>query len=128
MQKDKGMQKWLKDFAEESCLASCYYYMTGGRDFTGFLEFLDCGIRNGDITEEDCYVRNPNNLTKRLVYSSITNTTNEPQIARFYNPRTGFSHFVVAEVKDNKVIVIYDPLEDSVTVKEGFVKDWRIVN
>ena len=119
------LQTWLKNFAEESCLADCYYYISrnGNIRKDDFLKWLSIGIERGDILD-DGYVKNANNIMKGLVYISKVNNTDRPQIARFYNPRTGYSHFVIAKPDGE---VIWDPLTDSITVKEGFIKDWRIV-
>lgn len=121
------LQSWLKDIGENCCLAACYYYLSrnGNLNKADFLRWLSIAMEKGDIAMDDCYVRNPNNLVKGLVYSAETNNTGKPQIARFYNPRTGFSHFVIAEPNGT---IVWDPLIDSVTVKEGFIKDWRIYN
>ena len=121
------IQTWLKNISEECCLASCYYYMksNGKINKSDFLRFLAEAFDNGDISSDDCFVNNPNNLTKKLVYKANKNETGKPQIARFYNPRTGYSHFVIAG-PDGKVI--WNPLEKSITVEEGFIKDWRIIN
>lgn len=123
MQRDIGLQKWMKTLSEEVCLASCYYYLSYGNNKAFFLQWLGKAIEKGDIAE-DGYVVNPNNLTGKLVYKCDHNPTDKEQIARFYNPRTGYSHFVVASPDG---IVVYDPLEESVTVKEGLLQDWRII-
>ena len=49
---------------------------------------------------------------------------NEKQILHFFNPRTNFRHFVVG---DGNGKVSWDPLENSVTAREGSVTDQRIV-
>jgi len=48
----------------------------------------------------------------------------ERQILRFYNPATGYKHFVVG---DGKGKVDWDPLEKSNTVKNGYVVEQRII-
>ena len=45
------------------------------------------------------------------------------EINKWYNPRTGHSHFVVGYGE----IVCYDPLGESVTCREGYLKDKRVV-
>lgn len=45
-------------------------------------------------------------------------------IARYYNPRTHYSHFVLI---DRDKHIIYDGLYNSVTVKEGYIADYRIL-
>lgn len=121
------IQNWMKEIAENCCLAACYYYISrdGEINKSDFLRWLSIAMENGDIDYNECFVNNPNNLVNGLVYKAETNTTGKKQIARFYNPRTGFSHFVIAK-PDGRVV--YDPLENSVTVKEGFIQDWRICN
>ena len=119
------LQKKLKDLSEGICLGACYYKMMYGNvgTFHDFVVWLGVHIGEGNISE-DGFVNNPNKLTRKQVYKSNTNETGKPQIARFYNSRTGCSHFVIAAPNGK---VIFDPLGESVTVKEGIIKDWRIV-
>jgi hypothetical protein len=51
-------------------------------------------------------------------------SSGESQVLCFHNPRTGFYHFVVG---DGKGKVKWDPLENSVTVREGHVVNQRII-
>lgn len=50
---------------------------------------------------------------------------NERQILRFYNPQTGYRHFVVG---DGKGKVDWDSLEKSNTVKNGYIEEMRIIS
>jgi hypothetical protein len=44
-------------------------------------------------------------------------------VGQFYNPRTKFKHFVVI---DREKKVVYDPIPDSVTVREGYLYSIRL--
>ena len=48
----------------------------------------------------------------------------EYAIAEMFNKRTNFTHFVVINEKRD---VVYDPIKDSVTAREGIIKTIRIL-
>ena len=48
----------------------------------------------------------------------------EYAIAEMFNRRTSFTHFVVIDAKHN---VVYDPIKDSITAREGVIKTVRIL-
>lgn len=78
----------------------------------------------------DCFVNQPTRLLYDLtgknyilIVSKSFDNIADIIIAKWYNQRTNYSHFVLMD-KDNKVL--WDPLGESVTVKEGYIKDYRL--
>lgn len=45
-------------------------------------------------------------------------------IGMYFNPKTNYTHFVVL---DKEKQIVFDPLKFSVTVKDGFLKNYRFV-
>ena len=45
-------------------------------------------------------------------------------IAEMFNKRTNFTHFVVIDGKRN---IVYDPIKDSITAREGMIKSIRVL-
>ena len=79
--------------------------------------------------DEDCFVKNPcailNFLTGKeysVKKDYVLDTSATHIIGYFYNPNTNLHHFVVMG-KDNKVK--WDSIENSNTVKNGFVESYR---
>ena len=82
-----------------------------------------------NFIDKDCYIKDPVALLKHLTnkkYCVIKQTESPVDgdliIARLVNNRTGLKHFVMVDKNNN---VIYDPLEESVTVKEGDSESYR---
>ena len=83
-----------------------------------------------NFIDKECYIKDPAALLKHLTnkkYCVIKQTESPVDgdliIARFVNNRTGLKHFVMVDKNNN---VIYDPLEESVTVKEGYIESYRV--
>lgn len=55
--------------------------------------------------------------------TAIVKKPNVFLIGEFYNERTKFTHFAVI---DDSLKCIYDPIKDSVTVREGKIKSVRV--
>lgn len=89
---------------------------------------------NDDGTIKDgCTVYDPDALlhlaggqgsVRKVSGASYRCAPNERQILRFYNPSTGYRHFVVG---DGKGGVDWDPLEKSKTAREGYIEEQRII-
>ena len=80
--------------------------------------------------DDDCYIKDPCSILKYFTGNDWkvekTHTYDEGadiKIARFFNKRTGLNHFVL--MQDEKT-VLWDPIEDSVTVREGRIESWRL--
>lgn len=79
--------------------------------------------------EEDCYIKDPASIMSYLFPNkySITKSVGvddkaDFNIAYYYNPSTKYHHFVVVDKQGN---VIYDPLGESNTVKNGYPESYR---
>lgn len=74
---------------------------------------------------DDCEVLQPEKISGHKVMKSVEWPT-EPfafVIGKYHNKRTGFSHFVLMRGPNE---VDYDPLGNSVTVREGKVESYRV--
>ena len=80
--------------------------------------------------DEDCFIKNPcailNHLTGKkysVTKDSVLDSDATHIIGYYYNPNTNLHHFVVMD-KYNEVK--WDSIEDSNTVKNGFVESYRL--
>ena len=104
-----------------------------------YIASMMTGIISKEVYDENgkpldgCTVLDPDTLihiaggkgtVRKVDGSGYQVATGESQVLRFHNPRTGFAHFVVG---DGKGKVKWDPLESSVTVREGQIVDQRII-
>lgn len=127
-----GIQRILETIGENGCLALCWGYITGCTDLETINGIL-IAMAQGVINENDCFI-NDNRAYVRILFQlqnkneeinikfANTHPNGIVSIAKYYNSRTAYSHFVVVN-GDGKVI--FDPLGDSVTVKEGHPVEWR---
>ena len=121
------MQKKLIKLADSTCLFLCYlWYGKQGLSVADTLKYLAVCITK-DYVSENGYVNDPEAILKLVTnkkYSvkKVYKNPNKICIAEFYNERTKFTHFVIVGPTDE---VLYDPLEDSVTVKEGKIVSYR---
>lgn len=111
----------------------CYYfsicYSLGVTDIVKALEIYRKSVKLG-FMDKDCYIKNPGLLAGMISGHTykVTKTIERPKmdskkdfiIGEYYNPKTNFTHF--CNVTNTP---IYDPLGDSVTVKEGFIRSYR---
>ena len=59
-----------------------------------------------------------------LVDAQYTIKPGEYAIAEMYNAKTKFTHFVVIDAKRN---IVYDPIKNSITARDGVIKTIRIL-
>lgn len=85
-------------------------------------------FREHSIIGDDCEILQPDKICKRYgINVVVEKTKNWPNnalfvIGKWHNKRTGYSHFVLMKGPRE---VEYDPLGDSVTVKEGDIESYR---
>lgn len=95
------------------------------------LELFRKGKKEG-VLDEDCTVLNWDKLAKMISGHTYQTTkvdgkerpktySKDILIARYHNKRTNFYHF--CDVTHE----LYDPLENSVTVKEGYIESYRLL-
>ena len=127
----KGLDKKVKEIYDYGCYFLDLLYIAFGREPTleEMLKYYDTFLQKVWIDSE-CFVANPTAILEYLTgkkYSikkdSVLDTSASHIIGNFYNPNTSLHHFVVMG-KDNKVR--WDSIEDSNTVKNGFVESYRL--
>ena len=85
-------------------------------------------LRDHIIIGNDCEILQPAKICERYGINVTVEKTNKwPSnalfvIGKWHNKRTGYSHFVLMKGPRD---VEYDPLGDSITVKEGYVESYR---
>lgn len=85
-------------------------------------------LREHNIIGNDCEILQPAAICERYgINVTVEKTKNWPNnalfvIGKWHNKRTGYSHFVLMKGPRD---VEYDPLGDSVTVKEGDIESYR---
>lgn len=125
-----GIQKICKKLGESGCYLLCL--IEGCARITkkeynpilGYQYFLERGW-----IDDDCFVKSPEAIVKFylnknvvVIKSNVIMNDAIITIAKYYNKRTGLSHFVLCTDKG-----IWDPLGNSKTVAEGVIKDYRVV-
>lgn len=119
-------QKISKIIGESGCYFTCLCKFAGKEN--DIISIYKKSLALGYI-EEDCYIKDPVKILKMLTgknYSVVKQSTAleaDLIITRFVNKRTGFNHFAITDVNAK---VLYDPLGDSVTVKEGYAESFRM--
>lgn len=125
-----GIQKICKKLGESGCYFLCliegcaritkYEY----NPILAYPYFLERGW-----IDDDCFVKSPEAIVKFylnknvvVIKSNVIMNDAIITIAKYYNKRTGLSHFVLCTDKG-----IWDPLGNSKTVAEGVIKDYRVV-
>ena len=88
--------------------------------------FIACGWM-----DPDCYVKDPCAILGYLTGKKYTVKKSEvldPNaniiIGRWHNPSTNHSHFVVMDSNNN---VAWDPLGNSITVRDGYIESYRLL-
>ena len=123
---------WTQRDLEYLGCSGCYFisllHDLGIGLVTEVIDYYHKAINLG-IIDKDCYIKNPEALATMVNGHkySVTKTTERPTMAsnrdilisEYYNPRTGKSHFCSVTTG------LYDPLGDSVTVKEGYIRSYR---
>lgn len=97
--------------------------------FEDIIKYYDTFIIKGWMDEE-CFIKNPcailNYLTGKKYSVTVTkdlDSSASQVIGYYYNPNTNLHHFVVMD-KCNKVL--WDSIENSNTVKNGFIESYRL--
>ena len=127
----KGLDGKIKNIYDYGCYFLCLLYIAFRREPTleEMIVYYDSFTATGWM-DEDCFVKNPcailNFFTGKeysVVKGSVLDTSATHIIGYFYNTNTNLHHFVVMG-KDNKVL--WDSIENSNTVKNGFVESYRM--
>ena len=127
----KGLEKKVKNIYDYGCYFLDLLYVAKCREpiLEEIVTYYDTFITEGWM-EENCFVKNPCAILSYLTgrkFSVTKDVVLDPSatyiIGYFYNPTTNLHHFVVMN-KDNKVI--WDSLENSNTVKNGFIESYRL--
>lgn len=113
----------------------CYFldllFVAKGREpeLDEMLHYYDLFTEN-EWMEDDCYVKNPCAILECLTGKKFTvkkDTAIDKEathvIGHYHNPNTGLKHFVVTD-KSNKVV--WDSIENSDTVKNGYIESYRL--
>lgn len=127
----KGLDKKVKNIYDYGCYFLDLLYVSKYKEPTleEIIKYYDTFTAKGWMDEE-CFVKNPcdilNFLTGKrysVVRDPVLDTSASHIIGYFYNPNTSLHHFVVMG-KDDKVC--WDSIENSNTVKNGFVESYRM--
>lgn len=123
----KGIQSKLKDIGNDGCLFLCLCMIieeATGKPADIFSIIQESMLKNWLAKDYTCNnsIAILNNFTgkkfKRVISVTLPEITdNQFSIEKWYNPRTGYTHFKRRFV---------DTLESSVTVKEGYIKEYYI--
>lgn len=127
-----GIQKICKKLGESGCyllslIEGCSRITKKEYDpILGYQYFLERGW-----IDEDCFVKSPESIVKYylnknvfVIKSNVIMKEAIITIAKYYNKRTGLSHFVLCTDRGKG---IWDPLGNSKTVAEGSIYDYRLV-
>ena len=119
----KGIQKELENIGKYGCGFLCMCHIMGIPDSELLFYYRQC-IKEG-LIDEECFVKDWTKLANylcptwhvfRCEKSNLKDKDAAFYIEYWYNPRTKLHHF---KLKD------YDPLGESVTVKEGMIESYR---
>lgn len=119
----KGIQSALEKIGKYGCGFLCLCKLFGVSD-SDMLTMYYLAIEN-NLMDEECYVKDWGKLATflapdwekyRCEKSNLKDKKAAFYIEYWYNPRTKLHHF---KLKD------WDPLGDSVTVKEGMIESYR---
>lgn len=119
----QGIQKTLENIGKYGCGFLSVCHQLGVSDLETLLYYNIC-LRQG-IIDAECYVNDwgklatfidPDGNKYRVEKSNLKDKKAAFYIEYWYNPRTKLHHF---KLKD------WDPLGDSVTVKEGMIESYR---
>ncbi len=119
----QGIQSALEKIGKYGCGFLCLCRLFGVSD-SEMLTMYYLAIEN-NLMDEDCYVKDWGKLATffapdweayRCEKSNLKDNKAAFSIEYWYNPRTKLHHF---KLKD------WDPLKNSVTVKEGMIESYR---
>lgn len=119
-----GKQTLMKNLGDNGCYILSILESIGIQNTDAQLDLIKVLINDGFLSKE-CFVQDNNKLAARLgctyKYTKIKPSDEKVYIKEYFNERTGFTHFVLCvDGKD------FDTLDSSVTVKEGYVRSYRI--
>lgn len=129
-----NLQKFCKEIGEYGCyLLSIYKGISMSDDALILARVANDydGLKKKKIIGDECEVLQPEKICEHYgINATVEKTktwpnTDEPHfvIGKYYNKRTGYSHFVIMKGPRE---VEYDPLGESVTVKEGDIESYRV--
>ena len=128
----KDLNKKIESIYNYGCYFLSLCYVAKGREpynIDEMVDWYDLFIKK-DWMEEDCYVKDPCAILEFFTskkYTVVKDTVLDPKvgivIGRWHNPTTNHFHFVVMDSNNN---VTYDPLGESITVRDGFVESYRL--
>lgn len=117
----KGIQTKLNHIGDYGCYFLCLLHKAGFKE-DNIVEIYDYCLKNNWI-DEDCTILRPDDIALYLFRTNLhcTITEQKPRncvfyIECWYNKRTGYRHFKLPD---------WDSLENSVTVKEGYIESYR---
>lgn len=127
----KGLDKKVEKIYEYGCYFLDLLYISKYKEptFEEIIKSYDTFITKGWMNEE-CYVKDPCAILTYLTgkkYSvtkdSVFDSSAAHAIGYYYNPNADLHHFVVM---DKYNVVLWDSIEDSNTVKNGFIESYRL--
>ena len=127
------------------CIANCIYKCIHGLEpsynflNTKWMECIDNGSISGDVNKDgdmddsdELLILDKDKLLKTLGLTikyigsfspDVVIKQNQYAIGEFYNSKTKFTHFGVIDASKK---VVYDPIDNSRTIREGVLKTVRI--
>lgn len=130
--KVNGLQDVLKRIGTDGCYFMSFVAgMNNGEVDLNDLVGYYYSLRDKNLIDKNCTVLDNKEFGKYFGYKysycpyseniNIDITKADIVIAEYFNPRTNYTHFVLQINCKN-----YDSLEDSKTVKEGYIKSLRL--
>jgi hypothetical protein len=130
---EQGVQDRIKAIGDSGCYALALCKIAELWKRLGFIEgsainFIECGVNAGYISP-DMTILDGAAFLGGLTQTDWTETyesadyiprKGEYAVAEWFNPRTGSTHFTLEYPKK------WNSLENSVTVKEGHIRSYRI--
>ena len=127
----KGLSSKVEKIYEYGCYFLDLLFISKYQEptFEEIIKSYDTFITKGWMDEE-CFIKDPaailNYLTGKkysVTKDSVFDSSASYIIGYFYNPNTNLHHFVVM---DKQNVVRWDSIEDSNTVKNGFIESYRL--
>jgi hypothetical protein len=130
---ETGVQDRIKTIGTDGCYALCLCKIaetalglrrTAGQTVDLILDGVCAGFFSSDMTVRDGegFLQYATNVKWSLERTESPPAANPLLfvIAEWFNKRTGFTHFTLREP------ILFDPLQNSVTVKEGYIRSYRV--
>lgn len=123
-----GLQDKLKKLGTSGCYIMAILSGSGISSIDDIVKITDGFIKDG-LLSDDYAVKDNVELAKSLglKYEWKCKATEEEMnttlfcVKEYYNERTGYTHFVLHMDKQD-----YDTLENSITVRDGIIKSYRM--